>query len=250
VTNLPLPNNLLFVGLFIALAVVTIAALQTFRRGNRNANALWLFYLAFTPPLLLFIISQWIPVYIERALLPSGVIFCLWLAWAMFNTALPAPIRNGLLALLAIGITMGLYQHITYRGFPYAPYQALNESLLSRAKHGDVILHSSKAIFLPSTYYNPAIRQDYLADPAGSNIDTLALATQQALGLLAQSDVESATRGASRVWFIVFQRHIDAYAQIGYEAHPHLMELEEYFTVESIEEWGDLRVYLFVRATK
>jgi hypothetical protein len=209
-----------------------------------------LIYLSFAPPILLFLVSQWIPIYIERALLPSGVIFCIWLVWALFNTALPAPIRNGLLALLAVGVALGLYQHITYRGFPYAPYQALNESLIQRATHGDVILHSSKATFLPSTYYNPAIRQSYLADPAGSNIDTLALATQQALGLLAQSDVESATRDASRVWFIVFQRHIDAYAQIGYETHPHLMELEEYFTVESIEEWGDLRVYLFVRATK
>ncbi|MCJ7585949.1 MAG: hypothetical protein MUO30_14430, partial [Anaerolineales bacterium] len=98
-----------------------------FRRADRNPNALWLFYLSFSPPILLFIVSQWVPVYIERALLPSGVIFCIWLAWALFGTSLPVPIRNGLLVLLAISVTMGLYQHITYLGFPYAPYKALNE---------------------------------------------------------------------------------------------------------------------------
>lgn len=54
--------------------------MQTFRRAYRNLNALWLFYLSFAPPLLLFLVSQWVPVYIERALLPSGVVFCIWLA--------------------------------------------------------------------------------------------------------------------------------------------------------------------------
>ena len=68
VTNLPLPNNsLLFASLFIALTVISIAIMQTFRRANRNANALWLMYLAFMPPILLFVVSQWVPVYIERA---------------------------------------------------------------------------------------------------------------------------------------------------------------------------------------
>lgn len=41
-----------------------------------NANKmLWLAYLAFTPPILLWSVSQFVPVYIERALLPSHAIF-------------------------------------------------------------------------------------------------------------------------------------------------------------------------------
>ncbi len=247
VTNLPLPSTLLFVGLFIALAVFSIAVLQTFRRANRDTNALWLFYLSFAPPILLFLVSQWTPVYIERALLPSGVIFCLWLAWALNETGLPSPIRNGMTILLAVAAAFGLYQHVAYRGFPYAPYYELNESLRERVEAGDVILHSSKATRLPASYYDPSLPQEYLADPAGSNIDTLAAATQQSLGLIALPDVESATKGARRVWFIVFQRHIEAYTQNGIENHPHLQLLERHFKLDHVEIWGDIRLYLFIR---
>ena len=247
VTNLPLPNNLLFVGLFIALAIVTIAALQTFRRGNRNANALWLFYLAFTPPLLLFIISQWIPVYIERALLPSGVIFCIWLAWALFDTILPAPIRNGLLALLTIGAAMGLYQHITYRGFPYAPYQELDASLREQIQPGDAIIHSSKLSLLPAAYFDRTLPQIFIADPPGGSTDTLAETTREVLGLTTASDVESATRDARRVWFVIFKKSIEEARAAGAATHPHLQYLNQHFKLIATEEWGELQVYLFER---
>jgi mannosyltransferase len=89
VTNLPLPDSWLFPALFIALSVVAIGLLQTFRSSSRNSTALWLLYMSFAPPIFLFLFSQWVPVYIERALLPSGVIFCIWLAWSLFDTALP-----------------------------------------------------------------------------------------------------------------------------------------------------------------
>ena len=247
VTNLPLPDNLLFVGLFIALAVVSIGLLQTFRRANRNPNALWLVYLAFAPPILLFVVSQWVPVYVERALLPSGVIFCLWLAWAMFNTTLPAPIRNGLLALLAIGISIGLYQHIAYRGFPYAPYQNLDVSLRERVRPGDVIVHSSKLSLLPAAYFDRSFQQIFIADPPGGSTDTLAETTREVLELTTASDVESATRDARRVWFVIFKKSIEEARAAGATTHPHLQYLNQHFKLIATEEWGELQVYLFER---
>ncbi|MBI3163442.1 MAG: glycosyltransferase family 39 protein [Chloroflexi bacterium] len=250
VTNLPLPNTaVLFAGLFIALAVVSIGVIQTFRVGNRDENAIWLLYLAFMPPLFLFIFSQWIPVYIERALLPSGVIFYTWLAWSLFETRLPAIIRNGLLLLLFIGAGFGLYQHITYRGFPYAPYRELDASLRERIAPGDIILHASKATRLPMAYYDPDLPQEYLADPAGSSIDTLALATQEVLNLTAISDLASATRDAERVWLIVLQTHTDAYKKLGYEDHPYLIKIAEQYRLEIVETWGDIQLHLFIRKT-
>jgi len=247
VTNLPLPDNLLFVGLFIALAVTSIGLLQTFRRANRNPNALWLVYLAFAPPILLFVVSQWVPVYVERALLPSGVIFCLWLAWAMFNTTLPAPIRNGLLALLAIGISIGLYQHIAYRGFPYAPYQNLDVSLRERVRPGDVIVHSSKLSLLPAAYFDRSFQQIFIADPPGGSTDTLAETTREVLELTTASDVESATRDARRVWFVIFKKSIEEARAAGATTHPHLQYLNQHFKLIATEEWGELQVYLFER---
>ena len=247
VTNLPLPNGWLYFALFLSLAVTAIAMFQTFSRQNRNPDAIWLLYLSFVPPMLLLLVSQWIPVYIERALLPSGAIFCIWLAWAFFGTSLPSLLRTALLGLLIIGAGVGLYQHVTYRGFPYAPFQELDVFLRERSQPGDKIIHASKATRLPMAYYDPTLPQAYITDPPGSNTDTLAVATQQVLGLIAQPDIVSATRDAERVWFIVLQRHIDAYIQLGYKDHPYLSQLAESFVLQTNEAWGDLRVYLFVR---
>lgn len=248
VANLPLPNNtILFIGLFISLAVIAISIAQTFRFDNRNANAMWLVYLSFTPPLLLFLFSQWIPIYIERALLPSGVIFCIWLAWSLMETRLPIPIRNGLLVMLAIGATFGLYQHVTYRGFPYAPYREVDKTLRDRIAPGDRIVHASKATCLPMVYFDQTLPQGYIADPFGGNTDTLAMATQEVLDLIALPDIPTAVRGAKRVWFVVLQQHIDAYIHLGYKDHPYVRQLEQWYNLQAVEIQDDLRVYNFIQ---
>ena len=248
VTNLPLPNNtILFIGLFIALSVFAIASLQTFHRANRNPNALWLFYLAFAPPILLFLVSQWTAVYIERALLPSGVIFCLWLAWALLETSLPTLLRNMLLVLLAIGAGFGLFQHITYAGFPYAPYRELAASLREDFQPGDLILHSSKLTMFPTVYFDPALPQTYLADPRGSRVDTLAPATQEVLNRMAQPSIESDAGQAKRIWFIIFEQSNLEYIEQGEPMHPHLLWLTDHYTLIEVQAWGDVRLYLFAQ---
>jgi len=248
VTNLPIPDEWLFIALFITLTAFAIAILQTLRSVNRDANVLWLFYLSFAPPLLLFFVSQWTPVYVERALLPSGIIFCVWLAWSIFESPPPVLIRNSIVTMLLTASGIGIYQHATYYGFPYAPYRELNESLQDRVEPSDLVLHSSKATRLPSAYYDPDFEQEYVADPPGSGTDTLAPATQKVLGLVASRDVETATAGARRVWFIIFQRHIETYYRNGFANHPHLEWLENEFTLDHVETWGDIRLYLFIQS--
>ena len=247
VTNLPLPNSLLFVGLFIALAVVSIGLVQAFRRANRDPNALWLLYLSFAPPILSFLVSQWIPVYIERAFLPSGVIFCLWLAWALFDTPLPVILRNGLTVLLALGAGLGLYQHVTYAGFPYAPYRELDASLRAEFSKGDAIVHSSKLTVLPAVYFDRSLSQTYVADPPGSSVDTLAPATQRVLGLEAQADIVSAAGEARRVWFIIFDQSNLEYVEQGEIMHPHLLWLTDHYALIEVQSWGDVCLYLFAK---
>lgn len=247
VTNLPVPDGWLFPALFAALAAVAIGLMQTFRASDRNASALWLLYLSFTPPLLLFLVSQWIPIYIERALLPSGVIFCVWLAWALFGTFLPKTFRNGLVGLLAIAATLGTIQHVTYRGFPYAPYQELDVSLRGQMEMGDKIIHSNKLSIIPSIYYDPTLPQIFVADPAGGRTDTLAPATREVLGLTAAPDMETSTRNARRVWFIIFKKSIVEAQASGAETHPHLQYLHQNFIQITQEELDGLQIYLFQR---
>jgi uncharacterized membrane protein len=249
VINLPLPDGWLLPGTFIALTAAAIAAWQTVRAVRQKREdaglGLGLAYLSFTPPLLLFLVSQWRPVYLERALLPSGAIFCLWLAWALFATGLPLLIRNFIITLLLAGAAMGLYQHLTYNGFPYGPYAALDASLRERFQPGDVILHSSKLNFLPAVYYDRTLPQTYIGDPPGSKIDTLAPSTQMVLGLIAKPDIESAIGEVKRIRFIIFQQSINEYTEIGKNTHPHLLWLDEHYKLREVEDWGSLKVYIY-----
>ena len=138
-----------------------------------------------------------------------------------------------------------MYEHWTYDGFPYGPYQELNRRIEGSIAPDDVILHSNKLTMLPAVYYNRSLIGKYLADPPGSGSDTLAPATQNVLQLIAEPSLEVAVQGASRVWFIIFTKAIQEYQGIGDGTHPHLAWLEDHLYLEEIETWGDLRLYIF-----
>jgi hypothetical protein len=248
--HLPLPNNQLLPGLLIATSTIALAAFQTIiarKNGLDTANkTLWLAYLAFMPPIFLWSISQLVPVYVERALLPSHAIFCIWLAVAFTQTRPPRAIQALIFIFIATSSVMGLYQHITYKGFPYGPYKMLNESIQNRVENGDVIIHSNKLSYLPSFYFDQNIQQGFIIDPPGSNIDTLAPATREILKLNEIEDLEKGTSNASRVWFIIFQQSIVEFKREN-KTLPDLEYLNNNFTLKSIESWDDIKLYLYIR---
>ena len=249
VTGLPLPNPWLAPALFMALSILafgfwrTLAAIKVKRPDLQSG--LWSLYLAFLPPALLFLFSQWEPLYLERALLPSGVMFALWLAWTVMDTRAPGIARIATVVFLAVAFSMGFYQHVAYDGFPYAPYQSLMHELEARREASDVVIHSNKLSMLPSVYYDRTLPQSYIADPPGSGQDTLAPSTQQVLGLEAKTDIRSAAGGAERVWFVIFDRSIQEYVRAGYSTHPDIGWLMAHYSQIQVDAWGDLRVFLF-----
>jgi len=249
VTNLPLPANWIPFSLFITLFVVALALWQTFKEWRRREagyqKGLWLFYLAFGPPILLFVFSQWQPVFIERALLPSGVIFLAWIGWTFSQTGVPKWMQLLTYGVLVAGMVLGVYNHAEYAGFPYAHYAELDAFLAERSSDDDVILHSNKLSMLPMVYYDQDLPQRYLADPEGSGADTLAPATQTVLGLVAESDISTAVGNAGEVRFVIFQRAIEEYQSLGHGTHPHLQWLNNHYNIKEISKWGDLRLYEF-----
>jgi 4-amino-4-deoxy-L-arabinose transferase-like glycosyltransferase len=247
--HLPLPNSLLLQGLLIATLTIVLAIFQTViarKKESESANKiLWLAYLAFIPPILLWSVSQFVPVYIERALLPSHAIFCIWLAVAFTQTKSPRAIQILVSIFIITSSIMGFYQHITYKGFPYGPYKMLNESIQNRVKPGDVIIHSSKLSYLPSFYFDQNIQQGFIVDPPGSNVDSLAPATREILKLNEIENLEKGTANVSRVWFIIYQQSMDEFMQAN-KTHPHLEYLNKNFKLKSTEDWDDIRLYLYV----
>jgi uncharacterized membrane protein len=247
VTNTPLPAGFVAAALAIALIVVMVGLIQTIRLGFQAGTKIgfWLLYLSFAPPLFLFLFSQWRSVYVERALLPSGAMFCIWLAWAITATNLSKIARYTLIGLLALASILGIYQHLTYQDFPYGPFRELSTSLHQRLEVKDVIVHSNKLSLLPALVFDNDLPQLFIADPGGSSTDTLASATQKILNLKAEKDITTATEYADRVWYIVYQRAIDEYIAAGYPTHPDLQYLDSQFHLSAQETWDGLRVFLY-----
>jgi 4-amino-4-deoxy-L-arabinose transferase-like glycosyltransferase len=249
ITNTPLPTSLVAGALGIALIIVVIGFIQTIRysRQTKAKDGLWLLYLSFAPPVLLFLFSQWRPVYIERALLPSGAIFCIWLAWVITKTNLPNVAQYTLLGLLGLSSMLGIYQHVTYHDFPYGPFKSLDRSLQQRLEPQDVIVHSNKLSVLPAILFDRELPQSFIGDQPGSRTDTLASATQQVLGIKSKSDIQSATANAERVWYIIYQRSIEEYKASGAPTHPDLEYLDSHYNLKSKEAWDGLRVLLYTK---
>ena len=247
--NMPLPNNMLMAGLLLATLIITLAVFQTLlarkKEPSTASDGMWLAYLAFTPPLLLWLISQFVPVYIERALLPSHAMFCIWLAWVFTHTKAPALIQALMSLMIVFSSFLGFSQHITYKGFPYGPFAGINQTLSNETKPGDVVIHSSKLSYLPSFYFDSNLPQGYIIDPPGSTVDTLAPATRDILSLTGYKDIASATSNSSRIWLIIYQASIDEYTSQGSANHPHLAYLESEFALESMQKQNDIIVYLF-----
>lgn len=248
--HLPLPDLQLMIGFFLAMMILALAAFQTYlawRQKNPSIHrAVWMAYLAFIPPLLLWLVSQIVPVYIERALLPAHAMFCIWLAWAFTQTKAPRFIQ-GIAILFIISATgMGIFQHVTYMGFPYGLYAAINTNIQNDLENGDVVIHSSKLTYLPAFSINPDLPQGFIVDPPNSSVDTLSPAIREAFHLTEYESVESASARAERVWFIIFKQSITEYTSKGYANHPQLQYLDEHFSLQTVEELDDIQVLLYV----
>lgn len=243
-TNLPVPAELLPFAVLVAVLVPVIAARQTLRARDRLPGDL-LAYLAFAPALLMFAVSQWVPVYIERALLPSGVFFVLWAAWALQGTPMPRPMRIGVSAVFLAGMLLGIWQHLAYRGFPYAPFAELNRQIAAEMAPDAAVVHASKLTALPAYLLAPDLPHRYLRDIPGSGSDTLALPTQEVIGFYADETVEEAVGASSEVWFIVFERELAEYEAAGVEIHPALEWLSDTYNVSYRETMDDLEIVIF-----
>ena len=248
--NTPIPSQWIGAALSIALVIVGIGLLQTVRIARRPAarDGLWLLYLSFGPVLLLFLFSQWKPVYVERALLPSAGIFCIWLAWVTTKTNLIRNAQFGLVSLVAVAAVLGIYQHLTYHDFPYGPFKELNVSLRERVVPAAVIVHSNKLSMLPSLLFDRELSQSFIGDEPGSSIDTLAAATQAVLQVRAEESIETATKNAGQVWYIIFARSIAEYHAAGQRTHPDLEYLDSNYNLKSVENWDGLQVYFYTEA--
>jgi hypothetical protein len=248
--NLPVPGGLLPLALFFSLLLLALTAYRALRPSfvskDRRAWEIDLSLgLSFIPVLTMFAISQIKAVYIERALLSSSLLYYITVARGMLQGRLPRLVILSLVPVPLLLVTSLWYQY-NYAGFPRSPFRQANAYLRDHYEAGDAIVHDNKLSFFPSHYYDRTLSQKYVGDALGSPTDTLALPTQQVLGLVAQPDVAKATDGAQRVWFVIFRRALDEAKQAGI-ADTNKTWLDAHYTLVTVNSFNDLNLYLYER---
>jgi mannosyltransferase len=253
--NAIFPRGLIAPALFGAVLLLVVVIVQLVRalsqarhRAHEGAPAhfgVWLLAtLAFAPLLMLFLVSQWRPVYVIRGLLPAAICYLILAAWAV--TQMPRVARYTLSAILAGLVIATMASYYGYQDFPRGPFAQLDAMLHEKTEPGDVIIHDNKLSFFPAYYYDRSLPQSFVRDAPGSGEDTLAYPTQQALGLYATT-LDAATSGARRVWVVMYEQAIAEYKAVGRE-HPDLSWMDARFRCVEVIALGNLRVYRYERA--
>jgi mannosyltransferase len=246
-TNLPLPEWFLPIAVFTSLLTMTLVFYESVKiaRGNRNIQALLLFTLL--PPLLLFIVSYMMrPLFVPRAIMLSSLIYYA-LAGRVVSEARNRVIAPLLCLLIILPAVVSLPSQYTFESFPRSPFKTAADDLASLRSNGDVIVHDNKLSYFPMVFYQPLLSQEFIADPPGSHNDTLAVGTQQAMGIFPIPDMETAIGSLKHVWFVVFERAIEEYIATGHPNHPQLAWLMQRFNLAGLRTYNDLLIYEFTR---
>lgn len=244
--ELPVANPAILVvsitSLVLILELLLLRAFDAFRRRSRDSAPLaFALYLAIIPVGLMWLVSQWKPVYLTRALLPSALMFYIALGWLMARSRLPRPLFVFIAVMFGLTVVSTLSIYYTWDTFPRPPFEVADIYIAGQWQAGDRIVHANKITALPMIYYNRSLPQSYLRDAPGSPEDTLASATQQTLGLFADDNINNATKGSSRVWFVIFQEQI---AQQGGQSPDQDWLNANYQLAEQVA-FNDLQIYRY-----
>ena len=240
----PAPVWLLGLGLFTSVLLLALLALRAWQTRSRAG---WFLLLCWVPILLLLLVSRWRPIYLERALLPSALFYLVAVGWLLVRGGLPGPLRLGLAVLLVATMAGSLGVHYTYARFPRPPFDRLTGLLRAQMASGEVVIHDSKLSFFSAHYYDPALPQVFCPDIPGTGADTLALPTQEALGLFSTPVSRTVASGVEGVWYVAFDRAWEEYRALGYADAPNRAWLRAHCRQEGeTHAVADAEVYHFV----
>lgn len=245
--SMPLKGVLLIIGAVLALQILVIILIETIRGWRQAEAARFMALIAFLLPGILFATSYLMrPVFVPRGFVVSTLAYCSLAGWIVTR-----PGRRGIAITLVIAFitaaAISLPSFYTYKEFPRSAFREVAAYLSEVDKNDALILHDNKLSYFPIHYYAPDVDQKFLMDEPGSTNDTYAVASQQAMDLIPEPDVQTAIGGYDQVYFVVFQRAIDEYIEMGKEDHPVLDDLGDAYQLTQISSFSDLRVYEFVR---
>jgi mannosyltransferase len=244
VTTLPLPSQILPIALGISLTAIVLSYFLVVKRSFNDKAAILVSFAVFLP-LLLFIVSYIMrPVFVPRGFLLAIIIFL-----GIGGTAISlnkTVLAKGLLAgLFVAGAVISLPYQITYDDFPRSPFKELVTFLSTNAKEEDIILHENKLSYFPSRFYDRDLKQAFLADVPNSPNDTFAPASQEAMQIFPEKNIEETVAGKKRIYFVVFQESLEEYTVNNEVRHPQILWLRDH--AHQVDEiiFNDLILFVF-----
>lgn len=244
-TNLPVPDWAIPLALgssLMAGALVTYTLVRG-RHISSQLSQIWPFLIL--PPLGLFVASYLMrPVFVPRAFIFTAVAYYAVVAWAAVRGPLLGQ-KYVLLAVILVPSIVLLPAQYSYRQFPRSPFDQAASFLIARAEPSSVVVHDNKLSFFPMHIYAPDLPMEFIRDEPGSHNDTLAPDTQEVMGLEPAADIEAAVGGRSPVWFVVLDRAIEEYRELGYADHPRIEWLDQRYSQVGTWEFEDLTVLRF-----
>lgn len=200
------PAAFLLTTLLVTLAPVEIW--YAYRRSRKGASPdQFVIILTFFPILLLLLVAQFFPIYLERTLIIVTPAYTILLArgLALAHRRSPMPYVAGLLVVV-MGVS--LFHYYTDPKFRKPDYRQAAAYVVGQRQPGDLLVHTGNGSYIPFLLYIPAENHLLLeGDPAPHHPPRL----YEVAGGRAIS--ESNLLGRDRVWLIVALDHSVEYQQ-------------------------------------
>jgi len=242
--NLPLKGALLPVSAVLSAQLFFVVLWELWKDRSDKSAIMLLNLILFGLPILLFVISYFMqPVFVTRVFILSSVMYSIVAARIIvlrWKRGIGAFLLGGFLVTAAISLP----SFYTYAEFPRSPFRQAVEYLNLPQNREVFILHDNKLSYFPMRFYDEYHDAAFLADEPGSPNDTLALASQQAMGIYPIEDYSRIIREKERFFFVVFRKAVQEFSERGFK-HPVLEALSSQYIQLSHTQIGDLDIYEF-----
>lgn len=170
ISSYSLSGTFFSIGLVLILTLLSFSLLEIRHHIKQNTSrkqiVIFLVILTFLPILVVWSISQWFPIYLDRTLLIILPSYILLLAYALAHTSKrsPIPIIAGLTTCLLL---LSIYNYFESPTYWKPDYRAAASSLATVQSADNAIIHTSNGSYIPFLVYLPPQNHFLLAgDPA------------------------------------------------------------------------------------
>lgn len=241
------PLWLFYAASIISMQITFLVFYLAIKKHNSSYSVISLIILSIIPPLFLFIGSYLIrPIFVTRVFIYAATVF-LGLGGVVISKNWSNRIGIIILVLFIINSAISLPSLYQFNEFPRSPFRQAAEYLKENPQDDLRIIHDNKLSFFPMLFYLPDADQVFMPDEPGSSNDTLAIASQEAMGIYPENSIEDAIDEKVSIAFVVFSKAIDEYNQKGFGQHPTLAWLSERFHYQKMARFQDLEIYYFDR---